>query len=147
MLTKQSPWPLRIPLTLAVILLSSSLYEADAAPKIADLSLEGSFHGFGEGELELQIVALDFESHQFGVAAKTGDAHGCSGDLRGIAKAIDAATLVLAKKKEADRSCRLTLKFSDAFRKVTVSGDDCSFFHGASCSFDGTLDRKKQDDR
>jgi hypothetical protein len=43
----------------------------------------------------------------------------------------DATTIVLAKKMEADRSCKLLLKFSNEFRKVTISGKDCSYFHGA----------------
>jgi len=32
----------------------------------------------------------------------------------------DATTIVLAKKMEADRSCKLLLKFSNEFRKVTI---------------------------
>jgi hypothetical protein len=127
----------------AVCLGSCIFREATAGERIDDLSMEGSFHGFGEGELQLQIVALDFERHQFGVAMQTGGPRGCSGDVRGVAKAVDATTIVLATKREAERSCRLTMKFSEAFRKVTITGQDCSYYHGASCSFDGSVERNK----
>ena len=136
---------MRLPLLVAVsgvLALLTYFNGAIAGSEVRDLELEGVFHGQGEGELDLQIVALDFDSHQFGVAVQTGG-RDCSGDVRGVAKAIDSMTIVLAKKKEAGRSCRLTLKFRDRFQKVDVIGSDCSFFHGASCSFNGTLDRNK----
>jgi hypothetical protein len=137
--------PIRILfLTVAVVklVIFTSLGPALADPIIRELNMEGIFHGTGEGVLDLQIIAVDFDLHRFGIAIQTG-ARDCSGDLRGVAKAPDATTIVLAKKKVADRSCSLVLKFSNDFQKVAISGKNCSYYHGASCSFDGVVHRIK----
>jgi hypothetical protein len=127
-------------IVIAFAVLIATVNRSDADPRIRELEMEGVFHGRGEGEMDLQIVALEFGSRQFGVAVQTGG-RDCSGDLRGVATATDATTIVLAKKKEADRSCRLVLKFSNTFQKVAISGKDCSYYHGASCSFNGIVNR------
>lgn len=112
------------------------------AGSIDELKMEGTFQGNGEGLLDLQIVAVDFDTHRFGVALQTGTRKGCSGDVRGVAKAKDATTIILIKPNESGRLCNVVFKFSKDFQNVSTSVSDCSYYHGASCGFDGALKRK-----
>ena len=74
---------------------------------------------------------------------------GCGGSLKGeLTIEAGAGTLsipnegFIAKEAESaqnDKLCKVNLKFSDEYTLQIEEVSGCSYYHGASCSFDGTL--------
>ena len=64
---------------------------------------------------------------------------GCSGAFEGVGR-IDGAKLI-AHLIEEDDGCRLTI--SRSATGIKIDEDGCFAWHGPSCSFDGTLRKRK----
>lgn len=113
------------------------------APASAASPFEGRYQGRGEGQLALQVFALDDGSDTHFVLAETALPNQCTGDLRGLARPSGPMTLVLRKTEPgAEETCTLTLRFSADRARVRMEEKDCSTYHGAACAFDGSLKRR-----
>ena len=113
------------------------------APALAASPFEGRYQGRGEGQLALQVFALDDGSDAHFVLAETALMNQCTGDLRGLARPSGPMTLVLRKTEPgAEEACTLTLRFSADRARVRLEERGCSTYHGATCAFDGSLKRR-----
>lgn len=113
------------------------------APAFAASPFEGRYQGRGEGQLALQVFALDDGSDTHFVLAETALPNQCTGDLRGLARPSGPMTLVLRKTEPgAEETCTLTLRFSADRARVRMEEKDCSTYHGTACAFDGSLKRR-----
>lgn len=114
-----------------------------SAPAFAASSFEGRYQGRGEGQLSLQVFALDDGSDTHFVLAETALMNQCTGDLRGLARPSGPMTLVLRKTDPgAEEVCTLTLRFSPDHARVRMEEKGCTYHHGMACAFDGSLKRR-----
>ncbi|GJD91399.1 hypothetical protein BHAOGJBA_4947 [Methylobacterium hispanicum] len=121
----------------------SVLMALAGAPASAASPFEGRYQGRGEGQLALQVFALDDGSDAHFVLAETALMNQCTGDLRGLARPSGPMTLVLRKTEPgAEETCTLTLRFSADRARARMEERDCSTYHGAACAFDGSLKRR-----
>lgn len=100
-------------------------------------SPHGEFRGHGEGKLSLSIskgntITMTTFTH----------ALGCGGAFAADGEMI-APNIMQARKQEDGKTCVLTLYFDKKFKAVSAKEDNCTFFHGAACGFDGVLKRMR----
>jgi hypothetical protein len=68
----------------------------------------------------------------------------CRGSIAGPAQQVDRSTLVLSKKEpHQEKACRVTIKFAQDFRSAVLEESECSYYHGAGCSFIGSVQRTR----
>lgn len=107
-----------------------------------------------EGGQSLTADLTHLSGNRYSVELSTtvpisGERPGCGGGLKGeIAIEADAGTLSIPNEgfiaSEAEsvlnsKLCKVNFKFSDKYTLQIEEGSGCTFCHGASCSFDGTL--------
>lgn len=110
--------------------------QAKAETQPSSPSISGTWKGAleGDGEMKIKPAAAGFDV-ELGVSSPSG----CSGSIEGSAPLVnDVLTLT---KKEDDQVCTVTIKFSGD--TAEVDENNCSYYHGAACSFYGTLNRQK----
>ena len=119
------------PHALAVVFYGLTLAAASAA------GFEGTYKSAGGGySQEADITRAPDGRYKVEVYVGT---DGCSGAFAGVGR-IEGADLVAHASDKAG-PCRLVISKSRA--GVTIKeGDGCSYWHGASCGFDGTLGRR-----
>lgn len=105
----------------------------------------GEFAGRWEGKTDggngvAEISGPD-TSGRYRVQASVVSPSACSGSLegRGTVRA-NVLSLSVPWPDGSQNLCRMT--FSKSGNRVVVSEENCIYFHGASCGFDGTLTRK-----
>ena len=92
----------------------------------------------GQGEMEIKNATNGFEV--FLVVAKTAGGADCSGSMGSTTGPMIGNTLTITD-KEDDKICTVRVKFSGD--TAEVEEENCAYFHGAACGFDGTLKRVK----
>lgn len=112
----------------------------------ATYEIEGDYSGHGEGDLSMRIIVLDNEKGIVAVSASTGTG-GCSGTIAGVGNYI-GNTLKFGNytKEEGAENCMVNVTFKDGKKgkKVgEISEENCSYFHGAACAFDGNILKNK----
>ncbi len=66
----------------------------------------------------------------------------CSGDVEGDAVLTGSVLKITPKDPDNDSICTINIKFSG--EKASIEEvDDCGFYHGASCYFQGNLRKRK----
>jgi len=120
----------------ACLLLGAAPSSADEEP--LSTLLEGLYQGSGEGALSLTLINL--ESDTFAALVTTTVPDRCAGRLSGIGKLEGTEMVVENVESRDDAVCRLTLAFDAKGRQARIaSTGQCTYFHGAACSFKGTL--------
>lgn len=66
---------------------------------------------------------------------------GCTGSVDAPGRATGLQEVVFTERDDGGSLCRITMRFGPGFRTVAVSEDDCLYWHGASCDFEGKLKR------
>jgi hypothetical protein len=115
------------------------LPSASAAPAAPDWA--GNYDTrFDGGEGDLTIAATETPGHyKFDVDV---GAQGCAGQASGDGMA-KGDTLILTAKGNEDGVCTLTVQREG--KKIEMAEDEtghCLYFHGAACSFTGTVKRR-----
>ncbi|HEV2557236.1 MAG TPA: hypothetical protein VGU45_01290 [Microvirga sp.] len=124
----------------AGLLLAGPAARADEEP--LSTALEGLFQGQGEGGGRLALTLINLEGDTFAALVTTEVPGRCAGRLAGIGKLDDAEMLVENVEARDDAVCRLTVTFENKGRRARiVSAGQCTYFHGISCSFKGTLNQ------
>jgi len=108
---------------------------APAASNIAGV-WKGSLEG--DGEMVIKPTSTGFDI-SLSVSAATAGGASCGGSIEGTGT-LSGDTLTLTK-KEDDQVCTITIKF--AGDKANIDEENCSYYHGAACSFYGTLNKVK----
>lgn len=123
---------MRLALALAVVLLVS--------PAVA-ASPEGAFKRGGAYPLGATVFALDSAEPFFGrfTTGRPDDADHCGGTFAATGHREQVNRLVFSGKPEEGQTCRITMTFNRNFDQALIEEDGCSFYHGASCAFDGTV--------
>ncbi len=108
-----------------------------SAEKIsANNEITGSWHGeFEGGEGAMEVVPA---GENFHVQLSLSTPSGCVGSFDGIGS-LTANVLALIK-KENDETCSIKIEFSG--NAAEIQENNCYFYHGAQCSFDGTLKKR-----
>lgn len=106
-------------------------------------NIEGDYEGSGEGNISLRTIVLDTETGM--VAASLGvGSRGCGGAFVGTGKLKNNVLKISPyKKEEGAESCIITVTFDKTGKKASVNEDDCMYYHGAACSFNGQLKKKR----
>jgi hypothetical protein len=99
-------------------------------------SIAGTWKGSLEGDGEMVIKPA---STGFDVALSVSSSSGCAGSIEGNG-ALSGNTLTLTKKGD-DQVCTVTIKFVGD--TANIDEDNCMSYHGAACSFYGTLKKIK----
>jgi hypothetical protein len=123
---------------LAAIL--SVCFNGASAQSVADLA--GYYAGDG---LYLRVFVLDKRTHQIVANVQTG-VPDCVGDFTGIGTLRDTFVKLHPHKEDLKNApaCVVELSFDATGRRVTASeGEDCWYFHGSKCRFDGEMARKR----
>ncbi len=123
---------MRLALALAALLLVS--------PAVA-ASPEGAFRRRGAYPLGATVFALDSAEHFVGrfTTGHPDDANHCGGTFTATGHREQENRLVFSGKPEDGRACRVTMTFNRSFDQALIEEDGCTFYHGASCAFDGTV--------
>ncbi|WP_157754393.1 MULTISPECIES: hypothetical protein [Pseudomonas] len=115
---------------------SKSTLTAQGNP-VNDNGIEGNWAGQLEGQGELSIRRGP-SSYQFSLTVKSeaGEGPVCSGEVSGeIPLQGEFKTF-----RDAETGCRIDFSFKG--RLVELSEINCMTFHGASCSFEGSLQKR-----
>lgn len=101
------------------------------SPAPSNTTIVGNWKGQleGDGEMRIKPTPTGYDA-SLGVSSP-----GCSGSIEGSGS-LSGGTLTLTK-KENDQTCTITVKFTG--NTAEVDENNCSFYHGAACSFYGTL--------
>jgi len=92
----------------------------------------------------LRTLVLDSETGVIAASASVG-ANSCSGSIAGIGKIKgDILQIKPYVKVEDGEDCVLTVKFDKGRKKATVTEENCSLYHGASCGWEGQSVTKKR---
>ena len=105
----------------------------------ADDSVVGTWKGEleGNGEMTIKSGSNGYDV-SLSVSGETAGGTSCHGAIDGSA-ALNGNALVLTKRDD-DVVCTVTIVFSGGKAELT-EGDGCGFYHGAACSFEGTLEK------
>lgn len=107
-----------------------------APPPITPASTESSISGIwkgsleGDGQMEVTPVTSGFD-----VAITVSSPSGCFGAVKGTGQLSD--NILTLTKNEDDQLCKINIKF--AGDTASIDENNCSYYHGAACSFYGTL--------
>lgn len=96
-------------------------------------AITGLWRGKLEGDGEMRVTATP---DGFDVVLDVWNEN-CAGNIEGSGQLI-GSTLTL-RKMENDQTCTITANFAKG--QVTVTEDDCMFYHGMACGFSGTLEK------
>lgn len=95
---------------------------------------KSEYSGSGEGDL---TVLLRPSANELQADISTVVYGGCSGSISGPATVT--GNVVALKKIEDDKTCTITLVFSNDGQTAEMNEQGCSFFHGAACAFIGQV--------
>lgn len=105
------------------------------------LNLDGTFSAPGA---DLKVIVLD--SDKGIVAASSNIVLGaCAGEISGLGK-IKGKTILIEPyvKEEGGEKCVLRAEFDAAWKRVKlIEGDYCTYYHGASCGWEGQQLKRK----
>lgn len=107
--------------------------------------IEGKYEN--ENGLSMSITVLDDETGVVAVSAVTFNEGHCLGKIAGIGRYVDKTLKFSPYNEEVGtENCLISISFKDGKKGKklgTISEvGDCSYFHGASCNFNGKLTRK-----
>ncbi|AOZ50775.1 hypothetical protein [Chromobacterium vaccinii] len=110
-----------------------------AASTVSPVQVEGSFKS---APISLELIVLDSDSGTL-AASTTVAQEGCSGSVAGIGK-LKGNVLQFKpyKKEEGGEQCVIQVNFSPNGKSASVTETDCSYYHGASCGWEGQKVRK-----
>ena len=103
-------------------------------------SIAGLWRGQLEGQGEMEIKSTPDGFEVVLVVAKSAGGADCSGGMGGTTGPMIGNTLTITDKMD-EKICTVRIKFSGD--TAEVEEENCSYFHGAACGFDGTLKRVK----
>lgn len=109
-------------------------YSMSARAEPISMQVEGYYKSYG---ITLTAFVLDWEEGT--VAATTTVVMApCSGTIAGIGH-MDGHTLKLSPYNQArdGQQCVLTLVFDKEFKHVKIDSDNCSYYHGTGCGWEG----------
>jgi hypothetical protein len=92
--------------------------------------------GVYEGERGTLRVTVD--GSDIGVTVKT---PGCLGSVEGFLARNDAGQLFMVSSNYKTDSCAIAIQAHGKSSFSTRQGPECSYNHGAACSFDGFVER------
>jgi hypothetical protein len=87
------------------------------------------------------VLESDATEPVIAISIVTGTAN-CTGDMAGIGKLKENTLIVTPYSKSEGNNCILTMEFDKGGKQVQVKESDCDY-HGAACTFDGTLTASK----
>lgn len=105
-------------------------------PAPTESSIPGIWKGSLEGDGQMEVTSAP---NGFDIALNVSSPSGCSGAITGTGQLSDS--ILTLTKKEDDQICTINIKF--AGDTASIDENNCSFYHGAACSFDGTLKKVK----
>lgn len=104
--------------------------------------LRSEYHALTPWDTSLRTIVVG-ETEELVAADIIVSSPRCNGWFSGIG-AVENGQIVIRsyKPQEAWQNCVLTIKLTAKGKTAEVSEENCSGFHGASCSFEGTLKAK-----
>lgn len=106
-------------------------------------AIDGDYIGSVDGgNASLRTIVLDAEK---GVVAASVSvwSNSCSGEVTGIGRINKNVLSIQPYTKDSNDNCVITVTFDKTGKKAKMNDRDCMGYHGASCSFDGALSKKK----
>lgn len=101
---------------------------------------EGDFGGNpGEVDISPPRWVSYFNQRFYAASVSVSRQDGCTGDVSGSGFERDGVLLISPSSEDEGDSC--TIRISRRGNRLLVSESDCEAYRGASCSFDGTLDK------
>ncbi|QGX96943.1 hypothetical protein EI983_01070 [Roseovarius faecimaris] len=100
---------------------------------LAQTGLDGTYRG-GQGSYQMRVTV------QGGSGEAVITATGCLGELSGQVAKQGGDQWTLSGEAYGS-SCTLTMKRTGAQSFRVTQGPGCTFFHGAACSFETTIDK------
>lgn len=102
-----------------------------------EANISGIWRGslVGDGQMEVTSAL-----HGFDIALNVSSQSGCSGEITGTGQL--SGNMLTLTKKENDQICTVNIRF--AGDTASIDENNCSYYHGVACSFDGTLKKMKQ---
>ena len=95
----------------------------------------GSFEGGADGDLTISPSSGGRLKVSIGVGADS-----CTGGIEGSGLLSDAQLVLSKPRDDSGHQCRVTLHRRGD--RIDVSEDGCNYFHGAFCSFNGSVRRR-----
>lgn len=123
-----------------------------AAPPTSAQEFQGLYSGEGEGQLEVDLTHI--ENDRYSIAISTvvpisDEFSGCGGGIEGEVLLSKKGGNLFVENEDFDpdapvsgynvRMCEIALKFSKDGTLEIEEREGCMYYHGASCSFTGTL--------
>lgn len=104
------------------------------------LDITGKWHGKGDGMANDLVITPNGNGYH--ASLDTAWANGCTGNIEGDAVLTDSTLKITGNDPDADAICTIDIKFSG--KKASIKeGENCSYYHGVSCDFEGDLKKKK----
>lgn len=138
----------------SLLLTAVAFASLTALPALAQ-EHEGMWIGSGEGDLSVDLTHI--QGDQYGISITTGvtmtdEFMGCGGGIDGEVL-LDSNGGNFFVENEGyvgtepegiynQRYCEISLTFDDKGMLVIEEKDGCMYYHGASCSFTGTLEHE-----
>lgn len=105
--------------------------------------VDGDYEGKADGgAMSLRTIVADSDKGVVVARASVGAA-GCAGDFVGIGQVKGNVLRLSPFVKEEGVACVVSATFDRTGKKVTVTEDGCSYYHGAACSFDGSGTKRR----
>jgi hypothetical protein len=118
-------------IVLSVALVAAVCVGAAFADDLRDGVYESKLQGRG-------VLRVIVDGRDIGVSVKT---VGCLGNVEGILARNKAGDLFLVSSNYAEDQCAIAITPSGKFAFSMRQGPECSYSHGASCDFNGFVER------
>lgn len=135
------------------LLLTAVTFATLSALPVMAQEHEGLWSGSGEGDLTIDLTHI--QADQYGISISTlvpisDEFMGCAGGIDGEVLLDSSGGNFFVENEDYDvaagenpmnmRVCEIGLTFDDNGKLILEERDGCLAYHGASCSFTGTLE-------
>ena len=105
---------------------------------------DGEYNSKGKIAMGLRLIVLDIDKGIIAASLSVGS-EGCGGEISGIGQTKgNIFTFTPYVKSDAEDSCSIKVIFDKNDKTINIKENNCSYYHGAACSFDGTLTRARK---